>query len=311
MIPPRSQRFLLLIALFCVYSFSPSSAFAQQNNDSLVFYVSVTDENAKPFSGLKPENFSITVDKSQREIKSFRAESVPASIGILVDSSGSMRPTKSKVVEEFQRKMSEGLSRFVGVSNPENYYFAAAFDAKVAFPEAWIKAGERVDLFSSGDPRGTALYDSMYYGLQRMATARHSRRVLLVVSDGMDNASKRIFKDVRELIKNSDVTVYAIGIIQPEGEGTALGMEGQGVLDELTGVSGGRTFFLRYDAKVEIVKGVFDLLARDIHGQYQLTIDKEPGATPKKWRKIKLKLNKGDAKGWPKLFVKTRDGYFQ
>ena len=68
---------------------------------------------------------------------------------------------------------------------------------------------------------------------------------------------------------------------------------------------------LKRDAKPEIVKGTFDLIARDIHEQYQLTIEGEPGMTPKKWRKLKVKLNKGDAKGWPNLKVKAREGYLQ
>jgi VWFA-related protein len=273
--------------------------------------VSVTDENAKPFPGLKTENFSVTIDKSPRNITAFRAESIPASIGLLVDASGSMGPETSKRAKEFQRKISEGLSRFLAVSNRANNYFAAAFDAKVAFSDGWIRYGDRLELINSGDPRGTALYDSIYYGLQRLATAHHSRRVLVVVSDGIDSASKRMFKEVRELIKNSDVAVYAICIVQSHDEGSALGMEGQGVLDELTAASGGRSFLLHYDANLEIFNGAFEVVARDIHAQYQLTIDKEPGATPAKWRKLRVKLNKGDAKGWPKLSVRARDGYFQ
>ena len=307
MIPRQAQRtlLLLLIALICV-----SSIHAQQTTDSFVFYVSVTDENAKPFSGLKTENFSITVDKSPRDITAFKAESIPASIGILVDASGSMARSSDKATAEFQQKISDGLSRFVAVSHPENDYFASAFDASVAFSQGWSRAGDRMALINSGTEKQTALYDAMYYGVQHLATGRHLRRVLLVVTDGQDSASKRMFKEVRELIKSSDVTVYAICIVGADS-GSALGMEGQGVLDELTAPSGGRMFLLKSDAKPEVVKGTFDLIARDIHEQYQLTIEKEPGATPKKWRKLKVKLNKGDAKGWPKLFVRTRDGYSQ
>lgn len=305
MMPRRAQRslILLLIALICV-----SSAHAQQTTDSFVFYVSVTDENAKPFSGLKTENFSVTVDKSPRNITAFKAEGIPSSIGILVDASGSMARDSDKTTAEFRQKISDGLSRFVGVGNPANNYFAAAFNSNVAFSDGWIQAGDRLELTRSGGPQQTALYDAMYFGVQRLSSAPHSRRVLLVVTDGQDSASKRTFKEVRELIKDSDVTVYAICIIGADG-GSALGMEGQGVLDEVTAPSGGRMFLLKRDAKVDIVKGTFDLIARDIHAQYQLTIDKEPGATPKKWHKLKVKLNKGDAKGWPKLSVKNRDAY--
>jgi Ca-activated chloride channel homolog len=215
-----------------------------------------------------------------------------------------------KSTGEFRAKISEGLSRFVGVGNPANDYFAAAFDSNVAFPEGWFKAGDRLELISSGGPKQTALYDSIYYALQRLATARHSRRVLVVLTDGQDNASKRMFKEVREVIKSSDVTVYAICIIGDD-RGSALALEGQGVLEDLAAPSGGRMFLLKRDAKPEIFKAAFDLIARDIHAQYQLTIDSEPGATQKKWRKLKVKLDKGDAKGWPKLFVRAREGYFQ
>lgn len=306
MIPRRAQRFVvLLIALICV-----SSVNAQQNTDSFVFYVSVTDENAKPFPGLKPENFSVTVDKTPRNITALRTESIPASIGILVDASGSMDRSSDKATAEFQQKISDGLSRFVAVSHPENDYFASAFDAAVTFSQDWFRAGERMELINSGSGRQTALYDAMYYGVQHLAKGRHSRRVLVVVTDGQDSASKRMFKEVRDLIKNSDVTVYAVCIVGADS-GSALGMEAQGVLDELTAPSGGRMLLLKRDAKPEIVKGTFDLIARDIHEQYQLTIEREPGMTPKKWRKLKVKLNKGDAKGWPNLKVKAREGYLQ
>ena len=305
MIPQRAQRFVLLIALICV-----SSIHAQQNTDSFVFYVSVTDENAKPFSGLKPENFSVTVDKTPRNVTAFKAESIPASIGILVDASGSMDRSSDNATAQFQQKIGDGLSRLVAVSHPENDYFASAFDAAVVFSQDWFRAGERMALINSGSGRQTALYDAMYYGVQHLAKGRHSRRVLLVVTDGQDSASKRTFNELRELIKNSQATVYAVCIVGDDS-GSALAMEGQGVLDELTATSGGRMFLLKRAAKPEVVNGTFDLIARDIHEQYQLTIEKEPGATPKKWRKLKVKLNKGDAKGWPKLRLKTREGYFQ
>lgn len=308
MIPLRVQPLLALIALLCISSFNPSLA---QQNDSLVIRVSVTGENAKPFAGLTAENFSVTVDKTPRKIISFRAESVPSSIGILLDASDSSGVAWTKPSREFRRRIVDGITRFSQVSNPANNYFAAVFDGKVSFTEGWLDAGNTLALTNSGDARGTALYDSIYYALERLATAPHSRRVIVLISDGHDNISKRTFKEVRDAIKNSDVTVYAICVTSNAEQGSALGVEGLGVLDELTGVSGGRTFPLKTDAKPEIVKGTFDLIARDINGQYQLTIQKDAAATPKKWRKLRIKLNKDGAKGWPKLYVRTRDGYYQ
>lgn len=302
----RAQPFLALIALLFI-QFGP---ILSQQNDSFVVWVSVTDKNGKPFSGLKQEDFSVMVDKLERKIVSFSGESIPASVGILVDASGSSGLNRSKESEEFRRKIANGVSRFLEVGNPENDYFAAVFDKKCVVREGWFRAGESIGLNSSGEYGRTVFYDCLYDALQHLTTARHSRRVILLLSDGQDNASTRTFKEVREAIKQSDVTVYAVFLRQGD-DGSALGMEGRGVLDELTGASGGKTFDLKYSAKPEIVNGTFDLVAREMHGQYQLTIEKEAAATPKKWRKLKLKINKDDEKNRPKLSIKSRDGYYQ
>ena len=306
MIRRRAQPFLALIAVL----FIPFSLTLSQQNDSFVIRVSVTDKNGKPFSGLKQEDFSVTVDKTERKIVSFSAESIPASVVLLVDASGSAGLNRSKETEEFRRRISAGLTRFVAVGNPENDYFAVAFDKKCAFSGGWFRAGDSLDLNNSGEVGRTVLFDCVYDALQHLTTARHARRVILLLTDGQDNASERTFKELREAIKQSDVTVYAIYLSQGD-QGSSLAMEDQGVLEELAGASGGKMFTLRYGAKPEIVNGTFDLVARDMHGQYQLTIEKEAAATPKKWRKLKLKLNKSDEKDWPKLSVKTRDGYYQ
>src|ERR671931_985512 len=95
----------------------------------------------------------------------------------------------------------------------------------------------------------TALYDACYLGVEKVQRGAHPKRALLLISDGQDNDSRYTFNELRKLLKESDVTLYAIGILSGSDAGSAMGMEGQGILDELSGVSGGKAFFPRSAAE--------------------------------------------------------------
>ena len=309
MILPLAKRFLALVALFCLSSFSHS--LAQQNTDSLIFNVSVTDEKGRTYRGLKPENFSASVDKAPRKIISLTANNQPLSVGLLVDASRSIGPSGTREAQEFWRKLGDGAVEFLKASNPENDYFALMFDGKVGPTERWTGPDASVlsKLSPPGHHLGTAFFDALYSGVQNVMSGRHSRRALLMITDGQDNNSKRTFNEVVSLLKRSDVIVYAIGLITDEG--SALGQEYAGVLDELTGLTGGRVWFMSPGSKPEAFKAAFEWVASDLQNQYQLSIEKQDLPGPEKFRKLRLKLDLPKEKGRPKLYVRCRDGYYQ
>ena len=311
MVPPRAKRLLTLVAFLCLSSFN--HALAQQNTDSLVFNVSVTDEKGRTYRGLKPENFSVSVDKTPRKIISLTSDNQPLNVGLLVDVSSSIGPSGKRETQRFWRNVSDGAVGFLKASNPENDYSALMFDSKVGPTERWtgpdISALKK--LSPPGNHLGTAFFDALYLSVQNVMSGRHSRRALLMITDGQDNNSKRTFNEVVSLLKRSDVVVYAIGLMTEEDAGSALGQEYASVLDELTGLTGGRVWFMSPKSKPEDFKEAFDWIASDLQNQYRLSIEKQVLPGPEKFRKLRFKLELPKEKGRPKLYVRCRDGYYQ
>jgi Ca-activated chloride channel family protein len=274
--------------------------------------VSILDRNGRPYPGLKPENFSAWVDKVPRQIISLAIDTRPASIGLLVDASGSIGPLGKKASKEYWRNIGDQVLRFLEINNPENEYFAAIFDEKVAISERWIGSDPSVlqKVIAPGNRTGTAFLDALYYSVQNVMNGRHSRRVIVMISDGEENCSKRTFKDVRELLKRSDVIFYAIAI--GNDEGIPLGAEGTIVLDEFAGLTGGRAYVLPPKSKAEVLKEVFDVIAEELKNQYRLSIEKPVVAGSEKFRKFKVKTGPREKdEKWPKLYIRTREGYYQ
>ena len=311
MISARAKRLLTLVALLVLSSFSHT--FAQQNPASRVFRISVVDEDGKPYAGLTPDNFLASVDKKPRKIVSLTSESAPVSVGILLDLSGSVGPEGKKEANAFRRKLSDAITHFFSISNAENDYFAGTFNHKVAFSETWTGPTESIfEKLNAPENYGqTAMYDALYQGIQHLMKSRHSRRVLVIVSDGQDNESKRTYKEVANLVKRSDVTIYALALYNQKSPGGAIYAEGLEVLDDLTKLSGGRTVFLKEGESPDVMRDGFGIVAENLQQHYQLSIENEPAAGPEKWRKFALKLNLPDEKGRPKLLIWSRPGFYQ
>jgi von Willebrand factor type A domain. len=309
MISARAKLVLTLVALLVLSSFNHT--LAQQNPEPRVFRISVVDEDGKPYAGLTPENLLVSVDKKPRKIVSLTSESAPVSVGILLDLSGSIGPEGKKEANAFRRKLSDAIMHFFSVGNAENDYFAGTFNDKVAFSETWIGPTESIfEKLNAPENFGqTALYDALYHGIQHLMKSRHSRRVLVIVSDGMDNQSQRTYNEVANLVKRSDVTIYALALYVKGG--ASLYAEGLEVLDDLTKLSGGRTVFLKEGESPDVMKDAFGIVADNLKQHYQLSIENEPTAGPEKWRKFALKLNLPDEKGRPKLIIWSRPGFYQ
>ena len=312
MVPARAKLLFTLVALLFLSSFSHIVA-QQQNADTRVFNVSVVDENGKPYVGLKVENFLVSVDKKPRRIVSLTTENTPVGVGILLDFSGSLGPSDKKDANAFRRKLNDAITHFLAVSNSNNDYFVGTFNNRVAFSETWTGPVESIfEKVGAPERYGpTALYDALYHGIEQVMKGRHSRRVILMVTDGIDNDSKRTFNEVVNLVKRSDVTIYALAVYDESTRESSLTAEGFGVLDDLTKPSGGRSILLKQNASAEAVKSAFQIIADNLQSHYQLLIENEPVAGPEKWRKFTLKLNLPDEKGRPKLFTWNRPGFYQ
>jgi Ca-activated chloride channel family protein len=151
----------------------------------------------------------------------------------------------------------------------------------------------------------TALYDACYLGVERVQRGTHPKRALLLISDGQDNNSRYTYNELRRVLKESDVVLYAVGILSGSDLGSSLGMEGQGILDELAGVSGGKAFYPRSGAEMD---DIFEQIALELRHQYSIGYRPTNFVSDGKWHKIKVRVN--PPRGLPKLFPRTKEGYY-
>ncbi|HEU4713903.1 MAG TPA: VWA domain-containing protein [Pyrinomonadaceae bacterium] len=270
------------------------------NTDLITLTVTVTDTYGRYVSGLSKSAFTVFEEKQSQEITYFSDDDAPVSVGIIFDVSGSMSGDKVK-------RARDALSKFIQTSHDSDEYFLVAFNTRAQLLLDKNRDGDAVlDKLTFVETRGqTALYDAVYLGVEKVQRGTRPKRALLVISDGQDNSSRFTFDNVRRLLKESDVTLYGIGILSGSDAGSSLGMEGQGILDELAGVSGGKAFFPRSGAEMD---DIFEQIALELRHQYSIGYKPANFTGDGKWRKIKVKVT--PPRGLPRLFVRSKEGYY-
>ncbi len=268
--------------------------------DLVTLTLTVTDIYGRYVSGLNKNAFTITDNGQPQEITFFSDSDSPVSVGILFDVSGSM--SKDKIA-----KARNALSRFILTSHPSDEYFLIAFNNRAQLLLDRTRDSDAVlqKLTLLQPKNNTALYDAVYLGVERVTRGVHQKRALLIISDGQDNASRYNFGEVRRLMKEADVVTYSVGIIGGSDATSSLGMQGQSFLDEISSVSGGKSFYPQSDVELD---EIFERIALELRHQYSI------GYTPKdfepdgKWRKVKTKVK--PPRGLPRLTVRGREGYY-
>jgi len=268
--------------------------------DLVTLTLTVTDLYGRYVMGLSKKDFTIFDSNKEQEITFFSDTDAPVSLGVLFDVSGSMSGEKIQ-------KARKALSRFINTSHPNDEYFLIAFNSRAQLLLDRTRDGDAVlQKLTLVNPRqNTALYDAVYLGIERVTRGSHQKRALLIISDGQDNASRYNFGEVRRLMKESDVITYAVGIVDAGDAASPIGMQGQAFLDELTSVSGGKSFYPASDVEMD---EIFDRISIELRHQYSI------GYTPKdfqpdgKWRKVKVRVK--PPRGLPRLTVRSREGYY-
>ena len=278
---------------------------ARPNDDSIVLTVTVTDEYGRPASGLIKSDFTVN-DKTPQEITFFSSSDEPISVGIVLDASGSMGTPGD---DRFKR-IKESLAHFMRQSHQENEYFLLGFNKRPQLLIDWTRDGNAVleKLGSVETKFYTAFYDACYLALNKLARGRHPKRVMLLISDGLDNESKYTFRELKRSLKESDILLYAIGML-PGDSGSSLSIEGQSILEELASDAGGKAFFPASGAELnEILK----LIGYELRRQYLLGFKPTDSARDGKWHsvKVKVKLPPGAAQPGLSLYVRTRKGFY-
>lgn len=265
--------------------------------DLVMVPVSVTDASNRFVPGLDKEAFSLFEGGERQQIRHFSSEDAPISVGVLLDLSKSM----SNKIDDAR----EALSEFFKTANPKDDYFVITFADR---PDMLADAGQSIGAIqgklATATPGGhTALLDAIYLGIQHMRRARHNRRALLIISDGGDNRSRYRPSEIRRLVQEADVQIYAIGIFDTIFK-TPEEWAGKKLLTEITGATGGRTVTLSNASRLPEIAAEISL---ELRNQYVIGYRPTNPVHDGKWRKINVRLN--DTASSEPLQVHFRHGY--
>jgi Ca-activated chloride channel family protein len=270
------------------------------DQDLVTLTLTVTDYYGRYVSGLTEEAFTVYDDKKKQDIIFFSDTDAPVSIGILFDVSGSM--TGDKIA-----KARNALSRFINTSHPRDEYFLIAFNKRAQLLMDRTRNGEAVlNKLTLVEPKhNTALYDACYLGVERVTRGTHQKKALLIISDGQDNASRYNFKEVRRLMKESDVVIYSVGILGTQDTSSMDGILGQSYLDELANVTGGKSFYPNTAVEMD---EIFERIALELRHQYSIGYVPSNFEPNGEWHKVKVKVK--PPRGLPRLTIRHRSGYY-
>jgi Ca-activated chloride channel family protein len=266
--------------------------------DLVLVSVTVTDPLNRLVTGLEKENFVLLEQNIKQDIKHFSSEDAPLSLGVVFDLSTSM---KNKI-----DKAKEAVVEFFKTANPQDEFFMVTFADRPELLHDFTSSIEDIQgKLVYAVPKGqTALLDAVYLAMNRMKAAKHAKRALLVISDGGDNHSRYTDNEIKRLVQESDVQIYAIGIFDPY-RSTSEEIRGPYLLAELTDATGGRTFSIN---DVSELSDTAVKIGVELRNQYVLGYRPSNKVRDGKWRKLKVKLNA--PKGLPILNVHARQGYY-
>jgi Ca-activated chloride channel homolog len=275
-----------------------SGSLIRTSADLVLVPVTITDNLNRPIVGLDRANFQLFENKKPQEIKSFSSEDTPVSVGILVDTSGSMATKLARA--------REAVIQFCEAANPQDEFFLITFADTPQLATDFTTKPENIenDLLTARPEGRTSLLDAIYMGLKKMRNAQYGRRALLIISDGGDNHSRYTEHEVKSAIRESDVMIYAVGTYeryvptQEERLGPIL-------LGEVSELTGGQAFTLT-DARE--MPAVTRNIGSRLRHQYVLAYQPQSAPHDGKWHKLSVKLRL--PKNLPFFHVANKTGYY-
>jgi Ca-activated chloride channel homolog len=266
--------------------------------DLVLVPVTITDPLNRLVTGLDKDNFTLFEGKDQQEIKHFSSEDAPVSLGVIFDMSGSM---SSKI-----ERAREAVIEFFKTANPQDEFFMITFADKPEEISDFTQSVEDIQgKLVYTIPKGrTALLDAIYLGVSKMRQAKYPKRAILVISDGGDNHSRYTEGEIKSMVKEADVLIYAIGIYD-QYMPTEEERLGPALLGEVSELTGGRAFTIDNPNDLADVAAKIGVELRNL---YVLGYRPKNPVHDGKWRKIKVKLI--PPKGLPPLKVYAKTGYY-
>ncbi len=256
---------------------------AQFRSDTrlVVLHASVTDKKGKLLTNLNQNSFKVFENGQPQQVKIFRNEDVPVSLGIIIDDSGSMMTKRSRV---------EAASlAMVRASNPQDEVFIVNFNDDAYLDVPFTNDIHKMEqgLARIDSRGGTAMRDAIGMSLDYIRQkARKDKKVLMIITDGNDNASNISLEKVVARSNQSDTLIYAIGLFTEEEKHEAT--KARRALNELTGATGGLAF---YPKDVNDVQSLAVEIAKDIRSQYTIAYEPSLQQLDGSYRQIKVTVD--------------------
>jgi Ca-activated chloride channel family protein len=269
----------------------------------IVLHASVLNDRSVFVPGLLEENFRVLEDKVEQKLSVFKQEDVPVSFGLVVDNSGSMRDKRPQV--------NAAALTFVKTSNPQDEGFVVNFnddyylDTEHDFTSDLNEmktALERIDARGS-----TALYDAVIGSLDHLKKGSRDKKVILVVTDGEDNASRHSLENTVEQAQRNDAVIYAVGVFSDDDikHNHRAMKKARAALTQLANATGGLAFF---PEDANDTEAICTQIAHDIRNQYTLAYYSTNAARDGSFRSVQVEVI--PPRGSGKLSVRTRAGYY-
>jgi Ca-activated chloride channel family protein len=257
--------------------------------------VAVNDKLNRPVSGLEKENFRLFEDNVEQPIVQFAMDDEPVAVGLIFDTSGSMQ---SKL-----GRSRHAAAEFFRVANPEDEFFLVEFgdSPKLRVPLTSDAGLIETQLTFSQAHGSTALLDAIYMGLHEIKKSKKNKKALLVISDGGDNHSRYSSTEVRNLVRESDVLIYSIGVFA--GFGTPEEAGGPGLLANISEQTGGRMF----EANAFELPDIARKIGIELRNRYILGYSPKLQTRDGKYHRILVKII--PPRGLPTLRAHWRMGY--
>lgn len=305
-----SRKSQLFVSAAVLFALTASAAKSQESTPprQVRLTITVRDKSGRYVSSLRKDQITVFDEKIPQELVFFQEEkSVPASIGFVLDIS------KLKLGNLLSGSTQE-VRQFMAASGPANEYFMIAFDNKPYIANDFTQDRNQIvaafaALAKASSSKKTALYDAARLGIEKVKAGRNPKHVLLLISDDRDSASNLKRSELIDLLRESDVLLYAIRITTP-GSNNLHSI----VLDELCSTTGGIAL---YPASTAEFMDAFEMLALELQHQYSAAFSPSSISKAAGWhhlefnvKPLELKsLSSKEVKNIP-LFARSREGYY-
>ncbi|MGH9776159.1 MAG: VWA domain-containing protein [Candidatus Acidiferrales bacterium] len=267
--------------------------------DLVLLHATVVDQKGIYIPNLQTDNFRVFENNIEQKVSVFKNEDIPVTMGLVIDNSGSMRDKRPRV--------NAAALTFVQTSNPQDQAFVVNFndeyfldlDEDFTSDQKELKAAlDRIDSRGS-----TALYDALVGSLDHLKKGNRDKKVLLVITDGEDNASRKDLAYAVQAAQQSNAVIYAVGLFSDDDKKERR--RATKALIELTEATGGKAYFPK---DVSEVDALCTQIAAEIRHQYTLGYYPTNTARDGSYRTVRVEVI--PPRGGGKLYARTRPGYY-